>query len=218
MTFFQYLCETFGVENPGQVKWSHAVNSEAKLSRIILDVAVMVVETDIQINTRGEIVCAHSPEIDSDLGLEMLLNKISQTNKALKLDFKNPEAVIRSLKMIKAAKISNAILVNADVLKGNGANEPKFDPHEFINACKREILEANLSLGWTSVANDNYPYEMKEVREMLKIVGNENSVTFPVRACLLPNSWSALKYLLDQNNTWTLSVWNNEPLDDALII
>ncbi len=217
MTFINYLIETFGIENLGQVKWSHAVNSKKKLLDMLLDPSVMVIESDISMGNNNEVICAHPPDTKSDLSLIQLLNKVGETNKAIKLDFKDPRVIRESLKIIKSLKISNKMLLNADVLQGNGASKSKFDAREFVDICKQEVPDTNLSLGWTSVADVNYPYEMKEIGEMLKLVNNENYVTFPVRACLLPNSWNALKYLLNRNDTWTLSLWNNEPLDNNLV-
>lgn len=40
-------------------------------------------------------------------------------------------------------------------------------------------------------------------------------VTFPVRACLFPASWDALERLTEKDG-YTLSIWNNEPVDKAL--
>lgn len=211
-----YLIRKYSIQFPTEVVWSHAVNSITKLQRTINDSAIMFVESDIRMSLQGKVISAHSPEDDSDLTIEYLLEGMRNSKQGLKLDFKDPEAIAPTLKLLKAAGLKQPVLLNADVLQGNGGNPTKFDPKEFIELCQREYPAGILSLGWTITTSPELPYTQADVQSMIDLTCNISEITYPVRACLLPNSWNALSMLLE-NPGRTFSVWNNKPVSEDLL-
>lgn len=211
-----YLNREFKVKTPGEVTWTHAVNSIAKLKKSLEDPKIMFIETDIRMSDQGKIVAAHSSGDDSDLTVEHLLESLRNSKKGLKLDFKDPQAVSPTLKLLKSAGLNQPVLLNADILQGNGGNPTKFNPKEFIELCRREYPEGVLSLGWTITTSPELPYTQEDVQSMIDFTSDISEITFPVCACLLSTSWRALSKLLE-NPGRTLSVWNNEPLEKDLL-
>jgi len=202
--------------NAGEILWSHAVNSQLKLNTWIKS-PIHIIESDIQRSSEGVIVCAHPPETDSDLTVFELIQKVSETDKGLKLDFKNPDTVEDTLQYLNYLNLNRPVLLNTDILTGNGAAVSKFEAEEFIMICSQQFPRGILSLGWTTVPDPNFPYTDKEILSMLELTTGLSGITFPVRACLLPNSWHVLKTVL-KNPTYTLSIWNNEPVDPELLL
>jgi hypothetical protein len=210
-----YFKKEYGINNPGEVTWSHAVNSHEKLAKSLNNSDFMVIESDIRKSLQGVPVAAHPPDTESDLSFNELINEMSQSKQGLKLDFKDPEIVIPCLQRLNKASLRQPILLNADILQGNGANPPKFNAVEFLTFCKKNYPKGILSLGWTTTADPTLGYTQKNIDEMLQLCQGIEEVTFPVRACLLPNSWDNLKQLTEKEG-YTLSVWNNEPVDRKL--
>lgn len=211
----EYLETTFGVKRLADVHWSHAVNSTEKLNRMIDNPQIMIIESDIRLSKAGDIVCAHPPETESDLTIDTLLQQIARTNTALKLDFKDPETVDPTLQRIRSARIEERTIVNADILQGNLAPPSKFHPQEFIDLFQRHTPLSMISLGWTTTLDPMKPYTEKNINDMLQYAKRFSDVTFPVRACLLPYSAQPLIRLLQSNPTWSLSIWNNEPVSES---
>lgn len=211
-----YFKSEYGVQTPGEVMWSHAVNSIAKLKRSVENPEIMFIESDIRMSSQGKVVCVHPPEVDSDLTIEYLLEQMKKSKQGLKLDFKDSETVAPTLELLKAAGFKQPVMLNADILQGNGANLSKFDAKEFIKQCQQNYPEGVLSLGWTTTNSPEFPYTEENIAEMLSLIERIDEITYPVRACLLPGSWEALSKLL-LNDGHTMTVWNNEPVDDELI-
>jgi glycerophosphoryl diester phosphodiesterase len=208
-----YIERESGILVPGEVIWSHAVNSLEKLHRIVADKKIHIVESDIRVNKAGEPVCVHPPETESDLSFVQLLEIMKLSEKGLKLDFKDPEIVEVCLKLLKGANLAQPILLNADILQGQGANPSKFNAQEFLDICDKEYPDGMLSVGWTTNTIDGYTRE--NVEEMVALIAGRKNVTFPVRACLLEKSWDSLTELLNIDETYTLSIWNNEDVTNA---
>lgn len=215
--YFHNLEGDLAPTQPGEVIWSHAVNSREKLDRYLHDGATMIIESDIRRSTNGVPVAAHPPETESDLTFEMLIDQMAQSNKGLKLDFKDPEIVTPCLTRLKTKPLTQPVLLNADILQGNGANPSTFSAGGFITECKELYPSGMLSLGWTTTPNPELRYTQENIDEMLTLCENADIrvVTFPVRACLLPKSWNALERLITKDG-YTLSIWNNEPVDEEL--
>lgn len=211
-----YIQQEYTVARPSDVRWSHAVNSREKLARMLADASIMMIESDIRLSSSGVPVAAHPPETESDLTFDMLTNEVQKSKKGLKLDFKDPEILVTCLEKLRQKPFLQPVLLNADVLQGNGANPPKFDSHRFVEECKRYYPQGILSIGWTTIADPAHPYTEQNVDEMLALCRDMEEVTFPVRACLLPTSWNHLARLTARDG-YTLTIWNNEPVSDELV-
>lgn len=215
MKLMDYISQHFGVTYPGDVTWSHAVNSTDKLQNTLSSPEVMIIESDISMSSNGIPVAVHSPETESDLSFEQLITQVQQSNKGIKFDFKDPEILIECLQFLKNSRLTQPIILNADILQGNNADISKFNPTEFISLCKKYVPTSVLSIGWTTTADTDYGYTQYHIDEMKKLSETLEEVTYPVRACLLPNSWKYITQLI-QNNGHTITIWNNEPIDDSL--
>lgn len=214
-SFFRYYSTHFHTSFPGDIRWSHAVNSQEKLGRVLQDPSVMVVEVDVRIAADGTLIAAHPPAVESDLQIKDVLHAVHKTTKGLKLDFKDAEAVVPTLALLNVTQMVQPVLLNADILQGNGAPESKFHPSEFIESCLRLYSRGFLSLGWTTVADSNFPYTQENIDEMTRVCVGLKWVTLPVRACLLPNSWEVLQKFT-QSEGYYMTIWNNEPVDSEL--
>lgn len=210
-----YFNTNFGAEQLGDITWAHAVNNKLKLSKTVNDPDIMFVESDIRRSISGTIVAAHPPETESDLTLTDLIKALQTSIKGLKLDFKDPEIFADSLRLLLDADLKQPVLLNAGILQGNGAPLPKFDAAGFIATCKREYPKGILSVDWTSTDTPGSYYSEKNIDEMLMLCRDFETVTFPVRALYLPNSWNNLQRLIKREG-YSLTVWNNEPVNDEL--
>jgi len=206
----------FGVKRLGDITWSHAVNSREKLDRTLADPKVMIVESDMRVSQSGEVVAVHPPETESDLAVGELIEKVAQSHKGLKLDFKDQGAVERVLRILGLLGQDRPVILNGDILQGNGAKDPGVEAGVFLRLCSEGYPVGLLSIGWTTMADPNLPYTQQNVEEMARLAEGVGEATFPARACLLPNSWPALTWLLGQGNH-SLTVWNNEPVGPELI-
>jgi hypothetical protein len=218
MKLERYLKATYGVTRLGNVTWSHAVNSVEKLGRFVDNPATMFIESDIRLSPTQKLtaVAVHPPETVSNLTFEQLIGTMRHSRKGLKLDFKDPEILERCLKMLQADPLNQPVLLNADILRGPGANISKFSAAGFLAYCAEYYPQGILSIGWTTTADPKNSYTKENVDEMLALCGHLDEVTFPVRACLLPNSWPELQRLLVAKPGYTLTIWNNEPVDNQL--
>jgi len=236
----QKLLNYFGKEFPGSniksigdISWAHAVNSQEKLNRYLNDGKTMILESDVGISPAGEIILVHpksdikldnkgnvisayQPGTESDLSFEQLLKKLRYSKQGMKFDFKDPEILIDCLKMIRSASLVQPILLNADILPGNGMQGARFNAAAFIALCQKYLPRGILSIGWTTMADDKYSYTAKNIDDMLALCQGVETATFPVRACLMPGSWNDLKRLIQKEN-YTLSIWNNEPVTEKQI-
>jgi hypothetical protein len=207
MTASQYLKTEYDITRPGDVLWSHAVNSAQRLEHFLKE-PVMFVESDIRLSAaKGIAVAAHPPATESDLTYVGLINQMKMSKQGLKLDFKDPEILIGCLEVLRDANLAQPVMLNADILRGNGANTSKFSAPGFIKLCKMHYPQGILSIGWTTVADPKFPYTSKNIDEMLALADGIDEATFPVRASLVPNSWVELQRLLAANPTWTLTIW-----------
>lgn len=211
------LLEYFNIKNAGDLIWSHAINSKEKLERCLKDENVMVIESDIRMSDDGIVIAAHPPVKASDLRFDELIEKVSETRKGIKLDFKDAEVLDYCFDYLNKHQLSRPVILNTDILCGNNANEPKVSADYFIKSCFSYYPQGILSLGWTTVADTNFPYTKENVKNMLDLCDNlESDILLPIRACLLPNSWETLKEMLNVEKYW-LSLWNNEPIDSSLL-
>ncbi|XP_022613177.1 protein FAM151B isoform X2 [Seriola dumerili] len=174
-----------------------------------------MLEADIIIRGRDpkEPVMAHPPDTDSDITLKEWLEAVKAYDKGIKLDFKSLEAVSPSVALLEAvlAETSRPVWINADILSGPGGQATPLEPQAFLSAIRTLPTHTVLSLGWTTgwtAGTDNPGYSWDMVRVMEEICRTlTHPVTFPVRAALLSQSFSQLKWLLQQSDRYTLTVW-----------
>lgn len=216
MKLMEYLQNTFGVKKPGEVIWAHGVNNKSKLEQALNNQTVMIIESDVCASPSGKLIAAHPPQTTSDLPLTHLIKRIKSSNKVLKLDFKDPKVVEKSLQLLERSHLTQPVLLNADILQGNCDYPSTFRPQEFISLCKTFYPAGILSIGWTTNANPTVGYTQSNVEEMMKIAKDLTEVTFPVRAALLPSSWEYISSIITKEGH-TLSVWNNEKITEELM-
>uniref|UniRef100_A0A8C4S1L6 Family with sequence similarity 151 member B n=1 Tax=Erpetoichthys calabaricus TaxID=27687 RepID=A0A8C4S1L6_ERPCA len=195
-----------------EIIWYHAANSRAKTVEALKGSAHMIeadILQDIKIN---QPIMAHPPQNESDITFYDWLNEVLKSDKGLKLDFKSLEAVGPSMKLLELKKeyLNRPVWLNADVLPGPGGTTSN------VNILYKELtINKLLSFFFTS----GYTWEMvKQMQQLCKAL--QNTVTFPVRAALLPASFLQLQWLLQQSERYTLTVWTGKDdlysLDDLL--
>jgi len=205
----------FGVDKLSEIVWSHGTNSQESLIEA-LGGTVHFIETDVMLNRKAELVCAHPPNTDSDLTLNDFFWRTSKkTPIGIKLDFKLPEILCSSLNLLNDYKFESPVILNADILQGNGAEPARFHPEAFLVICLKYLsyhLRTIVSPGWTTV--EGKPYTKENVDEMISLCRWLEEVTFPVRLSLMEESWPHLQRLI-QKDGWSLTVWSGtDPVTD----
>jgi hypothetical protein len=198
----------FGVDKLGEITWFHGTNSQQALIEA-LGRKVHFIETDVMLNHLGKIICAHPPNTDSDLTLNDLFWRThTKTPIGIKLDLKHPEILWPSLVQLNDYKFESPVILNADILQGNGAEPARFHPEAFLVICQNYLsyhLRTIVSPGWTTAVGK--PYTKKNVDEMISLCQSLDDVTFPVRLSLMEESWLELQRLIERDG-WTLTVWS----------
>ena len=150
----------FNLKDGIDLKFAHAVNSQAKLNKSLSDSAVMVIEADILMDPVRKIpIMAHPPATSSDLTFQEFLSQVlsHSSRKGIKLDFKQTGVIEPSMKILNAFQKSKSqamplVMPNADILAG-----PESPPAVPINAsiflelCLKYGQTDILSLGWTTI-------------------------------------------------------------------
>ncbi|NXF78997.1 F151B protein, partial [Sclerurus mexicanus] len=172
-------------------------------------------------------ILAHPPDTDSDITLQEWLALMVNTDKGIKLDFKSPEAVGPSLELLGQVELQlrRPVWINGDVLAGPGGAHPVLGAllplcHSWV-ALRVQVWEG---LG-EGCADGCVPagYEWPMVRAMSELCQPlSQPVTFPVRATLVPRSLPELRWLLQQSDRYSLTVWTGKEdiysVDDLLSI
>ncbi|NXG87037.1 F151B protein, partial [Stercorarius parasiticus] len=159
-------------------------------------------------------IMAHPPETDSDNTLEEWLKEVVNTNKGIKLDFKSLEAVRPSLELLEQVKqqLRRPVWINADILPGPNGNNAVVDAKGFLDTVTSFFPDVTLSLGILfnqMVFIVGYDWVM--VKEMAQICSTlSQPVTFPVRAALVRQSISELRWLIQQSDRYSLTVWTGK--------
>ena len=204
----------FNVSRPWDVSWAHRVNSQALLQRYCASRDVMMIEGDISRSAEtGQVIMAHPPRRESDLAFEGWIEGVAKARKGAKLDFKDPSVVLPCLEALRGDG-QMPIFLNADILEGPGGPASRFEAEAFIAVCNRLCPEGILSVGWTTGHVEGGRYSEEMIDRMLKVCERmEGSVTFPVRAYYMRDSWKVLKRLLERPED-TLTIWNSEAVEE----
>jgi glycerophosphoryl diester phosphodiesterase len=196
----------------GDIKWAHAVNNTKYLEQALNNADVHFIEVDISLSKELKPIAAHYND-GSDLAFEQLLNLVKQSDKGLKFDLKDQKTVLPCLQKLKSSKLGRPIVLNADILSLADTPPAIIAGKKFINDCREFYPDGLLSVGWRT--NYDSTYTSEDINKMLQLCRNIKEVSFPIRASILPRSWENVKKLLE-NDAYTLTIWNSEPLDDDL--
>uniref|UniRef100_S4R6E2 Protein FAM151A n=1 Tax=Petromyzon marinus TaxID=7757 RepID=S4R6E2_PETMA len=221
------------------VGWAHAANNKEEMNAALGNSEVMVLEADVNIeglgtaSETGRPIMAHPPDVTSDNSLSDWLSAVLKSNKGIKLDFKSLEALGPSLDIllerVAQAPLDRPIWLNADIIRG--PNVPAFvDPIDatgFLSLITKHFPNVTLSPGWlvafVPALGLNETYTAAMVREMHGLVAAlPQRVTFPVRAPLLRRAWTHFRWLLDQSDRFSLTLWQGKSdviaLEDMLFV
>ncbi|NXC44204.1 F151B protein, partial [Penelope pileata] len=161
-------------------------------------------------------IMAHPPETDSDITLQEWLGEVVGTDKGIKLDFKSLDAVRPSLELLQRVKprLRRPVWINADILPGPNGSSAKVDAKGFLDTVTSFFPNVTLSLGWTTgwhPDRHNKGYDWAMVKEMAQICSPlSQPVTFPVRAALVRQSVSELRWLMEQSDRYSLTIWTGK--------
>ncbi|KFW80263.1 Protein FAM151B, partial [Manacus vitellinus] len=157
-------------------------------------------------------ILAHPPDTDSDITLQEWLTQMVNTNKGIKLDFKSPDAVGPSLELLGQVEqqLRRPVWINGDILAG-----PVPDFAHFVSQLNHSV---KLWVGWGLFVKVFFNpvfspagYDWGMVEEMSQLCqALSQPVTFPVRAVLVPRSLPALRWLIQQSDRYSLTVWTGK--------
>jgi glycerophosphoryl diester phosphodiesterase len=201
-----------GFECIDDIKWAHAVNNVKYLEQALNDPKVGFLEVDISLSNSGEPIAAHYQD-ESDLTFANLLNKVKQSDKGIKLDFKDQRALLPCLQQLEASELQQPVILNADVLSVKDAPPATIEASEFIKLCRQNYPKGLLSVGWRT--NENSVYSAEDIDEMLRACEGLNEVSFAIRASALPHSWENIKKLIEKER-YTLTIWSAQPINKEL--
>ncbi|XP_051666823.1 protein FAM151B isoform X1 [Manacus candei] len=201
------------------VRWFHAANSRARAAAAARS-NVHMVEADVLLRGgeggKGDPILAHPPDTDSDITLQEWLTQMVNTNKGIKLDFKSPDAVGPSLELLGQVEqqLRRPVWINGDILVGPGGSRPALNAQSILGTITSTFPDITLSLGWTTGWHGHHHgqgYDWGMVEEMSQLCqALSQPVTFPVRAVLVPRSLPALRWLIQQSDRYSLTVWTGK--------
>jgi hypothetical protein len=200
------------INNIGGIKWAHAVNDVKYLEQVLVDSHINFLEVDISLSEKGEPVAAHYSD-ESDLTFANLLNKVKQSSKGAKLDFKGQKALLPCLQQLEVSELQHPIILNADVLSVKDAPPATIAAEEFIKLCRHNYPKGLLSVGWRT--EESSVYSAEDIDEMLRACEGLNEVSFAIRASALPHSWENIKKLIEKER-YTLTIWSAQPINKEL--
>ncbi|XP_015705271.1 protein FAM151B [Coturnix japonica] len=202
-----------------EIRWWHAANSRHR-ARQAARSAVHMVEADVLLRGGtgggGEPIMAHPPDTDSDITLREWLEEMVGTDKGIKLDFKSLDAIQPSLELLQLVKpcLERPVWLNADILPGPNGINAVVDAKGFLDAHPTDTTPIRFS------HNRRYRAMVKEMAQICSALSQP--VTFPVRAVLVRQSVSELRWLIDQSDRYSLTVWTGKQdvysVDDLLFI
>lgn len=166
-------------------------------------------------------VIAHDADEKEACSLERWIARAASLDKGVKLDFKDPLALLPAFECVKA-RVSgenwDVLWINADVVSGPRGAAPRFSEDDLdvlILKSKEMFPECVLSLGWTTgpwiLGVGGKGYSDKHVDAMIGILDSyaldTAQLTFPVRGKDAVVSGASLKRLLETYSQSSLTVW-----------
>ena len=161
-------------------------------------------------------IMAHPPAIHSDITFSEWVDRVSDTRKGMKLDFKSLESVAPALEILKMkheeGKITQPVWLNADILTGPNTIAKGRNAKNVLKIIDETFPECTLSIGWTTGWTNteaDLGYSMDMMREMNDLAKPlRQPVNFPIRAAAVKPSWNELDWLLRQSRGYTLTIWH----------
>ncbi|NWU86035.1 F151B protein, partial [Onychorhynchus coronatus] len=153
-------------------------------------------------------ILAHPPDTDSDITLQEWLTQMVNTNKGIKLDFKSLDAVGPSLELLGQVEqqLRRPVWINGDILMGPGGSHPVLNAQSILSTVTSTFPD-----GFFNPVLFPAGYKWGMVEEMSQLCqALSQPVTFPVRAVLVPRSLPALRWLIQQSDRYTLTVWTGK--------
>ncbi|NXK85710.1 F151B protein, partial [Formicarius rufipectus] len=156
-------------------------------------------------------IMAHPPDTDSDITLQEWLALMVNTDKGIKLDFKSLDAVGPSLELLGQVELHlrRPVWLNGDVAVGPGGSCALPVCHSCLSVPAGFAVSAEPRRAVTGRAGCSpagYDWAMvRAMRELCRPLSQP--VTFPVRAVLVPRSLPELRWLLQQSDRYSLTVW-----------
>ncbi|XP_070541917.1 protein FAM151A-like [Ptychodera flava] len=206
--------------------WAHAVNSQAELDQSLAD-DTMMLEADVSAeNNTGIPIMAHPPDVYSDLTLDEWVDRTAETDKGMKIDFKDISVLEDSLAIILTHEddIHQPLWLNADIVHGPNSPREPIPPVEFISTINNGFPEVVLSLGWTTHWEDTAAENMYTWTMIFDVLFYsypcKQPVTFPVRAVWSVTSWDKFVMMIGIREDFTVTVWSgaNDDVDvDGLV-
>ncbi|XP_033116333.1 uncharacterized protein LOC117116409 [Anneissia japonica] len=209
--------------------WAHDLNSQTKLTQA-LEGSAMMLEADVSLRDRGKPnqvpIMSPNSMTPSDITLEQWIDMVTRyTNKGIKLDFKDVQAVQPALDilLLKEAQLRVPLFFHADIIAGpNGQNSVDLiQPTEFIAIVNTMFPNATFSLGFVSSASsglnqqDRYTWTM--IFDMLDTSSTVTThpITFNFRAVWANKSWQKFVWLLGLTNRFSVTIWSKatDPLN-----
>lgn len=224
----------FSVKNISSITWSHAANSKEKV-RDALHSHKHFIEIDFRAKLNGQPVAKHNPDDKSDLTIEEIFELIKTHKIGLKLDIKESEIVEELFKNTSRlwGKLDKPypIILNADVIAGPGvkSTDTGLPLESFVRSVINNFGDGKgmvlLSLGARTAVDNNgkamknqYTERMfEELLQTVRLLGWQGAITIPFRAAYLLSSTDETKRFLNKNPDVTLTVWNNEPVEQSII-
>ncbi|NWU15869.1 F151B protein, partial [Cephalopterus ornatus] len=131
------------------------------------------------------------------------------------------DAVGPSLELLGQVEqqLRRPVWINGDILAGPGGSRPALNAQSILSTVTSTFPSVTLSLGWTTGWHGHdhgqvlFPvgYELGMVEEMSQLCqALSQPVTFPVRAVLVPRSLPALRWLIQQSDRYSLTVWTGK--------
>ncbi|CAF1220632.1 unnamed protein product, partial [Didymodactylos carnosus] len=241
--YFQRILDYFpSIENDAsKITWAHAVNSHQELN-VVLKSQMMFIEADVLIGrsptSESVAIMAHPPNTSSDLDFTTFLQLAKSSEKGLKLDFKDINAVQSCVNELELQKeqINGPILLNADIVHGGFGSREPINAEKFLHECLSfsfnvaRQLTIGFSIGWTTTFSPLMPdlnrYTWSTILNMYRtvtkdyITKKENysllnfEITYPIRASWAVHSFYQLHWLTDLTKSG-LTFWS--PVDEFTI-
>ncbi|NWT05344.1 F151B protein, partial [Mionectes macconnelli] len=153
-------------------------------------------------------ILAHPPDTNSDITLEEWLTQMVNTDKGIKLDFKSLDALGPSLELLGQVEqqLRRPVWINGDILAGPGGSLPALNAHSMLSTVTSTFPDGVFNPVFFPAG-----YEWGMVEEMSQLCqALSQPVTFPVRAMLVPPSLPALRWLIQQSDRYSLTVWTGK--------